>query len=414
MSTAESPNAGTAIARYTPLEAGIAEFLAKHENVVHDVATPKGLELAKKDRAECRSLRLRVEEARVAEKADALAYGRKVDSEAKRLTGIIAPQEESYDAQIKAEEQRREAERQAKIEAERQRVASIRNLIDAMKRSAAEAISMNAAQVEAVLRDLVAADPATVEATVYCEFKDEAIAAHAGALDFLRELHAKKVQQEEEAAQLARDRAELAEQQAAQAKREHEAKIEREVQERAEAEARAERERQEKIAKEAKERADREQREREDAARRQQLEIEAAELAEQRRQLEAQKNAQAEEEQRLAMERARQAQAKREEEAAAAAAKEAREASERAEQERKAAEEKRQAAAKAHAAQLAETLKKLRRKTPAEALALIGTIVDDGDYDDGPAREMIGRIVEANTPPAVAKAAEAEQTAVRA
>lgn len=389
--TTEAPNAGTAIARYTPLEAGIAEFLAKHENVVHDVTTTKGMELAKKDRAECRWLRMRIEEARVAEKADALAYGRKVDSEAKRLTSIIAPQEESYDAQIKAEEQRKEAERQAKIDAERNRVTRIRVDIDSFKRAYIDALGRPVTEIEAVIAELVRADPVN-EAHAYMEFHAEATNAHAAALELLRELREKTVRAEEEAAQLARDRAELAEQQAAQAKREHEAKIAREVQERAEQEARAERERQEKIAKEAKDRADREQQEREDAARRQQIEIEAAELAEQRRQLAEQKREQDAEQARIDAERDRQAQATRMEQA------------------RDQAEQ----LMKKHAEQRAASVKKLKRKTPADALAMIGSIVDDEEYDDHSAREFIGRIVEANTPEAAAKATEAEQTTVRA
>lgn len=404
--TTETPtgtvNASTAIARYEPLESAIAAFLDKHQNIVHDVTTTAGMAAAKQDRAECRGLRLRVEEARVAEKADALAYGRKVDAEAKRLTGIIAPAEDGYDAQIKREEQRKESERQARIEAERHRVASIRERIDGMKKRAANALDLTAVDAEAELKALVAIDPAK-DRPAYSEFADEAVDAHGAAVDFLRELVDKKRRQEAEAADLARQRAELEQQRVAQEAREREDQVRRD---REEAAARVERERVDE--------EERKQREREEAARREALAADEARIAEDRRKLDEQREAQAAEERRLTAERDRQAEAKRGEEARAAAAREAEEANRAAAERERRLEEDRKAEYARRTAQREKDVARYKRKTPLIALQAVANAVDNDALSDADVRYQVGLICEANLPKPGAKAVEAEQAAVRA
>jgi colicin import membrane protein len=414
--TTETPtgtvNASTAIARYEPLESAIAAFLDKHKNVVHDVTTTAGLAAAKHDRAECRGLRIRIEEARVAEKADALAYGRKVDAEAKRLTGIISPAEDGYDAQIKREEQRKEAERQARIESERRRVAAIRERIDSMKRRAAGALDLTAHEAEVELRGLIAIDPSK-DPEAYAEYQAEAADAHAATVDFLRDLVEKKTRQEAEAADLARQRAELEQQRVAQEARD---RADRERREREEAAEKAERE-----AREAKERKEREDAE---AQRRDELRAEEARIADERRKLNEQREAQAAEQRRIDAERAeadqrrkdeeeRRAAAKRDEEARAAAAREADEAKRLATERAQREEAERKTEAEHRAQQRAKDLAMYKRKTPLLTLLLIAGVVNDVEVDDEQARYVIGLICEANLPAPSPKALEAAEAAVR-
>jgi hypothetical protein len=209
----ELPNARTSIVRYVPLEADIAAFLAKHQNVVHDVATVRGMEAARKDRAECRTIRLRIEEARIAEKKDALEYGRKVDAEAKRLTAIISPAEEDYDALIKTEETRKQAEKDERERVERNRIAEIRGRIDQMARLPLLLTGAAAAKLKdarAKLADMVVPDVA------YAEFLDEALRVRAGVLEQLDAAIPKQEAQEAEQARLKAEREELDRQKAEQ------------------------------------------------------------------------------------------------------------------------------------------------------------------------------------------------------
>jgi len=112
----------TDIVRYSKIEAGILEVKSKFEGVVYEVTSTAGMKDAKDARKVLKDLRIQVDKAREEEKAESLAYGRKVDAEAKRITSIIEPIEKSILMLIKVEEDRKEAEKQAKIEAERERL----------------------------------------------------------------------------------------------------------------------------------------------------------------------------------------------------------------------------------------------------------------------------------------------------
>lgn len=122
--------------RYSIADDAIAEMREQYFPLTAD--TKDGYEEVRIAIAKTRTLRGEIEERRVSLKADALAWGRKVDSEAKRLTGLLLEIEEPLKAKklavddakerarkAKEEEERRkvEAEIEAKREAERQRMA---------------------------------------------------------------------------------------------------------------------------------------------------------------------------------------------------------------------------------------------------------------------------------------------------
>lgn len=123
----------TPIAEYSETAMVMADLRSRHEGVVYDVATPKQMKLAKEARAEIRGYRVALEKTRVEIKAPALERCRQIDSEAKRLTAELVALEEPIDVQIKAEEARAEAERLAKLEAERLRVEAIQQKIQQIR-----------------------------------------------------------------------------------------------------------------------------------------------------------------------------------------------------------------------------------------------------------------------------------------
>lgn len=230
------------VAVYNPIEAGLAELRQRHGHVLTappDVSTATGMKTAKEGRSELKTLRTSIEKARVAEKAASLAYGRLVDSEAKRITDAVEPLELAYDGAIKAEEQRIEALRQAELEAERTRIAGCMTRIQAIKDVRETALL---ARDSARLKTLIDAMPAHMEQP-FDEFQGQAETAFNEVCETLKQLHGVKVETEAQAEVLARQQAELAAQRAeadrVEAERQAAAKAEREKFEREQEQARA-------------------------------------------------------------------------------------------------------------------------------------------------------------------------------
>ena len=341
----ELPSIVTEIAEYSQTAAALSDLRHRYSGVAFNVTTTKGMDEAKKARQEVKGYRTALEAKRKEIKAPALERCRLIDEEAKTITAALLELEEPIDQQIKAEETRKEAEKAAKAEAERKRVAlhmdsiqQIRDHLNNMVGASPEAFALSIKEVE------------QYECGPYWEeFQGQAQQAKDETLGKLREMHAAavaheaeqariKAEQEAEAARIAAERAELARLRAEQEARDREAAAALEV-ERAkqEAELKAQREA---AAKEAKRIADeREAAEREQAAKlaaeraaqeaelRKQREAQEAELRAQR---EAQDKAYAEaaaarraEESRLAAERA---ELRRQQEESAAAQRAAEEA----------------------------------------------------------------------------------------
>jgi len=168
-----------------------------------DVATAKGIALAKEARAEVRGYRTALETLRKEIKAPALERCRLIDDEAKRITAERLKIEEPIDQQIKAEEQRREAEKAAKARAETARIAAIaarisgiRNRVSAVANQPAAAIRAEWTQVQAL--ELAPAD--------FEEFMPDAITALDETRAALATVLLERVAYEEEQARLQAER----------------------------------------------------------------------------------------------------------------------------------------------------------------------------------------------------------------
>jgi hypothetical protein len=192
------------VAAFDKIAAGLAAIEQAHpSNLAVDVTTTAGMKQAIAGRAAYREPRINVEKARKAAKAPVLELGKQIDQFAANLESQLRIGESNYDEQIKAEEARKEAERQAKAEAERVRVALIRTQIDTIKNHAQFAIGKPA---EAILNILSGVEGFDVDDS-FQELKAEAEAAKQDTIAKLKDLHAAQVQQEAEAARIAAERA---------------------------------------------------------------------------------------------------------------------------------------------------------------------------------------------------------------
>jgi colicin import membrane protein len=222
-----------ALSEFDKISAGLAALEKAHpKNLACDVTTPKGMKEAIAGRAAWRDPRIAVEKARKAAKAPVLALGRDIDARASYITGLLIEGESNYDDQIKAEEARREAEKQAKIEQEQRRVAARQEAIAEIRGAIAAASWCGSANIAEHIRDVERLSTGPE----FEEFQEQAKAAKDETLAQLRRMHAAALEREAEAARIAAEREELARLRAAEEERQ---RVEREriaAEQRAEAE----------------------------------------------------------------------------------------------------------------------------------------------------------------------------------
>lgn len=193
------------IAAYSKTEAALAELNARYAGVVFD-PTPAGLKAAKEARATIRGYRTGIESTRKQIKAPVLEQCRLIDAEAERITAELEKLEKPIDEQIKAEEARKEAEREAAAEAERVRVSLIRDKIAGITGWPSVIVSQPSESIASAIAEMTAI---TITLEEYAEFSGEALAARAAALRSMNELHAAAVAREAEAARIQQEREEL-------------------------------------------------------------------------------------------------------------------------------------------------------------------------------------------------------------
>lgn len=226
----------TQIVEYSQTEAALAELRDKYAVAVFDVSSTRGMTEARSARAELRTIRVALEAKRKELKAPILERGKLLDDEAKRITAEIVALEEPIDNVIKAEEQRRAAEKAAAEEAERQRLAEIQGHINAIRNAPVQFASASSEEIAAYQDEMV-----NLEITLddYAELTGEAMQAKQQTLDKLTELHAAAVAREAEQERITQEREELEKLRAEAAERE---RLAAEEADRAEVRARNERE----------------------------------------------------------------------------------------------------------------------------------------------------------------------------
>ena len=171
-----------------------------------DVTTGKGMVEAVAHRAAWRDPRLAVERIRKQAKAPVIALGKDIDARAAWITEQLLIGEVPMDRQIKAEEARKEAIKQERINAEFGRVSAIQEAIAEIGMVAMAAASKSSAHIAELIESHRAEELSLV---VYQEMLPQAQAAQNACLVKLDLLHKAALHTESEAAKLAAERAEL-------------------------------------------------------------------------------------------------------------------------------------------------------------------------------------------------------------
>jgi GTPase SAR1 family protein len=287
-----------AVAEFDRVAAGLAALQEQYGGIVYDVTSAPGMKEAKEARAAIREPRYEVERIRKAAKAPILALGKKLDSEAARITTALLKIEAPIDTVISAEEARKESEKAARIAAELKRAQDLQERVAELRGNQMLSPTSGSILISDHIQDL---EEITVDDS-FQELRQQAEDAKAAGLKRLGDLHAAALAHEAEQARIKAEREELARLRAEQITREAEDRARREAEERIARAARDEADRKARLEREAEAqrqaealRLERAEAERQEAIRREAREIEERSAREERQRQEALLAAQREE-----------------------------------------------------------------------------------------------------------------------
>jgi hypothetical protein len=246
----------SAVVEYTQTEAALAELRGRLKNVVFDVKTTAGDKAARAARKELVTLRTSLDEKRLELNAKDQERIRGRNAEAKRITTEIEALEAPLDKQIKAEEERKAAEKKAREEIERQRIAALQTRVDEIRQYPLEIMGASSEHIESIIKKVV---DLAVDDT-FQELKQQAEGAKATTLIRLRAAHANALKMEAEQQRLAEERARLEQERAEEEQRQYAQRQRLAEEERLARLAREEDEHRAKAAREAEERRQAEER----------------------------------------------------------------------------------------------------------------------------------------------------------
>lgn len=195
-----------ALTEFDKVEAGLADLRTKYANVVYAVNTAAGMAEAKAARQALRAPRYAVDKILKATKEPLNQIKKDLDARADRITAAILVFEDPIDGQIKAEEDRKAAEK-----AERERLAAAQKLVidNAMtwiRNHAVQAVGKSAADIKELVTSLE-----TMEVTLetFADRAGEAEQCRLMTLEVLNGLLAAVTAQEEAAAKVEAERIRL-------------------------------------------------------------------------------------------------------------------------------------------------------------------------------------------------------------
>lgn len=175
----------TVLAQFKEAEADLSALAERYRNVAYDTATPKGMKEAIAARADVRDNgRLLVTRSEKRIKADVNDLKRVMSDEVERLVAIVKPVEDAIDKQIKAEEDRKAAEKAKREQAEAERTAKHRENIDKIKSYVTRAQGQ---PIEAIEKAIASLSTLTI-GEEWEEFADEASRSLAATIDGLKKL----------------------------------------------------------------------------------------------------------------------------------------------------------------------------------------------------------------------------------
>ena len=202
---------------YAEVEAIVPRLQQQYANVAFNVGTVDGMKDAKAARIAVQQPRYKVDKAAALGKQALTACKKHLDERALSITSPLVDMETSIQAQIKAEETRVAAEKEAIKAAKAAKEAKVNSTIEGIRATAIRAVNMTAADIDALRTEL---DATELLNEVLGERTGEALQAKMQTLETLDSLHGAAVKREAEAAQAAADRAELDKMRAERAERE--------------------------------------------------------------------------------------------------------------------------------------------------------------------------------------------------
>lgn len=191
-----------AAAVYQPFKAKLATAIEAMRTVDYDITTTAGMATAIKARATFRDLRVAADKERKARKEPITKVGKLLESGYDDVEALIVPLETLFDGDIKAEEQRKEDVKAAKIAEERARVEAIQGRIQLLAHLAVRYASASAAELAEVITEYDGWAPDAA----FEEFAEKAQQTVALSLMALRDLLTSRQQMEQRAAQAEADR----------------------------------------------------------------------------------------------------------------------------------------------------------------------------------------------------------------
>lgn len=229
------------INEFDRVSAGLAELEKRYpKDAIYPVETTKGMQDAIEHRRAYKEPRVLVEKARKMAKAPLLALGKNIDARAKWITEQLLAGEDPVDQQIKAEEARKEAEKQARAAAEAARMMKIQEALAEISQDVLIACTKTSAEVRALSERMHATLP---DPDVFQELLPQAKEAWANGIEKLETTLKAKLYDEAEAARVAAEQAAEEERRKQEAARVEALRIENEriaAEQRAAAEAMAE------------------------------------------------------------------------------------------------------------------------------------------------------------------------------
>ncbi|SIT25288.1 hypothetical protein [Achromobacter sp. MFA1 R4] len=199
-------DAPAALAEFNPVHKGLAELRKELAGVQFDVTTTAGDKAARAARSRCVTIRTSADAAYEGWNKPMLAKQREMRAILAKIKDEVKAIEEPIDAQIKAEEARKAEIKAAKEAAELARQQAIQERLDHIRAFATSAAGLPSAEI-AAMRDTLAEFPLTTE--LYEHRAGEAMQLHAEVVAKLDQMHGAALAQEQEAARLAAERAEL-------------------------------------------------------------------------------------------------------------------------------------------------------------------------------------------------------------
>ena len=172
----------TQIIEYNVTQAAIAELTQEKETLL--AASELDYKAIKDAKNRNGKIRIAIEKRRKEYKADALEYGRKVDSKAKESSDPVTAIEDAYKDVLNKRDAELEAVRVEAMHKENARIAAIEQRIEGFLSFKDNVIyNTTAAEIESIIAEF---DEAFVEKFDYAEFKDKALESTETTMEFLR------------------------------------------------------------------------------------------------------------------------------------------------------------------------------------------------------------------------------------